>query len=607
MIKSTLFLLALSTSVFSFINNNTESILTNEEDVIEKTIYVDLSLNDTFKEDTANPYIRFTNESSGTINLVPSNEAHIYKTESYIPSDVLTNSSYHFEICSFDASSAEQVSVSINGGSSLIGDNYNYICLGASISGANVEIKGYGYYANRTANPSEATYKTQRVWMVNDNQDFYSDDLYSNVIGYTYESKFYMINMISYAASSLYYVDIPYQVSEIHYMRMLTINSYIIDKDYYLPLSYGVCYFASYDGASLTANTNAYSGATAQLLSYVVESYLTYGKDDSNGCTLSTVSSLFSTWFKNKSATSEELKNTKIFDYTGYAANGNSYEGLTKNAQFSINEKWNTMCSQAGIDPNTGELRSISLSWLGKEGTKAIIIIAAFAVVIIGITLLVVIYKKSKEINESKTYRTHLIFSYRYPLAFRFIKRTSDILLSCIAIVLCSVLFWWWITLINLVVTKGHPFFAPDRIGKDKKVFKMYKFRSMKMDAPIIPPYEMSDKDRYSYETFFGRFLRVTSLDETLQFINVIKGDMSIVGPRPGAAKGEDILVKARDSYTPSAFNVKPGITGYSQVYMHRQHDAMSKAWFDSEYIKKMSISLDIKIMVHTILFIKGK
>ena len=172
---------------------------------------------------------------------------------------------------------------------------------------------------------------------------------------------------------------------------------------------------------------------------------------------------------------------------------------------------------------------------------------------------------------------------------------------------LCSVLFWWWITLINLVVTKGHPFFAPDRIGKDKKVFKMYKFRSMKMDAPIIPPYEMSDKDRYSYETFFGRFLRVTSLDETLQFINVIKGDMSIVGPRPGAAKGEDILVKARDSYTPSAFNVKPGITGYSQVYMHRQHDAMSKAWFDSEYIKKMSISLDIKIMVHTILFIKGK
>ena len=136
----------------------------------------------------------------------------------------------------------------------------------------------------------------------------------------------------------------------------------------------------------------------------------------------------------------------------------------------------------------------------------------------------------------------------------------------------------------------------------------MFKFRSMKKDAPVIPPYEMTEEQRNSYETGFGRFLRKTSLDETLQFINVFIGQMSIVGPRPGAKEDEDMLIKARESYTPNAFEVRPGITGYSQVYMKRQHDVMSKAWFDSEYIKKMSVIVDIKIIIHTMLFaFKGK
>ena len=136
----------------------------------------------------------------------------------------------------------------------------------------------------------------------------------------------------------------------------------------------------------------------------------------------------------------------------------------------------------------------------------------------------------------------------------------------------------------------------------------MFKFRSMKKDAPVIPPYEMTKEQRNQYETKFGRFLRKTSLDETLQFINVFIGQMSIVGPRPGAKEHEDMLIKARESYTPNAFEVRPGITGYSQVYMKRQHDVMSKAWFDSEYIKKMSVIVDIKIIIHTMLFaFKGK
>ena len=191
---------------------------------------------------------------------------------------------------------------------------------------------------------------------------------------------------------------------------------------------------------------------------------------------------------------------------------------------------------------------------------------------------------------------------------FLILKRILDIFFSLLAILLCFSLLWWWIFIINIFATKGHPFFAPKRIGRNKKVFRMFKFRSMKVNAPVIPPYEMSKEERESYETGFGKFLRKTSLDETLQFINVFIGNMSIVGPRPGAAENEDILIEARDSYNPSAFEVRPGITGYSQIYMKRQHDVMSKAWFDSEYVKKMSFIVDLKIIAHTFFLIfKGQ
>ena len=135
----------------------------------------------------------------------------------------------------------------------------------------------------------------------------------------------------------------------------------------------------------------------------------------------------------------------------------------------------------------------------------------------------------------------------------------------------------------------------------------MFKFRSMKIGAPFIPPYEMSEEQRKSFETGFGRFLRITSIDETPQFINVFLGSMSMVGPRPGGIEYEEMLVEARESFTPNAFDVRPGITGYSQVYMKRQHDVKSKAWFDSEYVKIMSVWVDFKILVHTFLFVKGK
>lgn len=201
-----------------------------------------------------------------------------------------------------------------------------------------------------------------------------------------------------------------------------------------------------------------------------------------------------------------------------------------------------------------------------------------------------------KPYSFSRQQRVYLVF-----------KRLMDIVLSSVLIVLCFVFLWWWVTIINLFASKGHPFFGPKRYGKNQKVFTMFKFRSMKVDAPFIPPYEMSEEQRDAYETGFGKFLRLTSIDETPQFINVLIGNMSLCGPRPGGVEYEENLVKARLSYNPNAFMVKPGLTGYSQVYMKRQHDVDSKAWFDSEYVKKMSFILDLKILAHTALFMKGR
>ena len=134
----------------------------------------------------------------------------------------------------------------------------------------------------------------------------------------------------------------------------------------------------------------------------------------------------------------------------------------------------------------------------------------------------------------------------------------------------------------------------------------MLKFRSMRVGAPVIPPYEMSDEERYSYETGFGKFLRKTSIDETPQLINIFLGQMAFIGPRPGAAHNEEELIRAREQYNPSAYAVKPGLSGLAQVVMHREHDPEFKAKYDHEYALKFSLWMDIKLFVLTVLRIFG-
>ena len=154
---------------------------------------------------------------------------------------------------------------------------------------------------------------------------------------------------------------------------------------------FGACYYI--DDTDII--TSSVSGASAHILGMVVEAYLTYGKNDSNGAVKQTLINLYNTWFKNKSATDEELKSQKIMDYTGYTANGNSYEGLEKNSYFSVNEKWNTMCSQVGIDPKTGKERNAFLDWFTD---KKIIVIAIGGVALMcaGFAAFIII-KKRKE------------------------------------------------------------------------------------------------------------------------------------------------------------------------------------------------------------------
>lgn len=182
------------------------------------------------------------------------------------------------------------------------------------------------------------------------------------------------------------------------------------------------------------------------------------------------------------------------------------------------------------------------------------------------------------------------------------LKRLIGIVGSLIGIIFCLTLFWWWIFPINLIVTKGHPIFVQERYGKNESKFNILKFRSMRIDVdPNSAPYHMDQNEQKSMETRFGRFLRKTSLDETPQLFNIFIGQMAFIGPRPGSTHKEEYLREFRNEFTPSAFLVKPGLSGYAQVKIKRDHDPKQKAYYDHLYVKNLSFFLDLKIFFCTI------
>ncbi len=154
--------------------------------------------------------------------------------------------------------------------------------------------------------------------------------------------------------------------------------------------------------------------------------------------------------------------------------------------------------------------------------------------------------------------------------------------------------------------SKGPVLFKQKRFGKNKKIFTMYKFRSMRIDAPETPLASFTEEEQKHHVYKFGAFLRKTSLDELPQLFNIIKGDMSFIGPRPSMVVGDDILNAARDAQDPSPFKVNPGLSGYAQIHTRINPDPDKKAEMDSYYVKKLSFWLDIKIFFFSILVFFG-
>ncbi|MBR6156181.1 MAG: sugar transferase [Lachnospiraceae bacterium] len=183
------------------------------------------------------------------------------------------------------------------------------------------------------------------------------------------------------------------------------------------------------------------------------------------------------------------------------------------------------------------------------------------------------------------------------------IKRGVDCALSTAAVIGLSPVMAAIAICIKAEDPKGPVLFKQKRVGEKKKLFDIYKFRSMYQDAPHDVATEDLD-DPLKYVTKTGRILRKYSLDELPQFFNVIKGDMSIVAPRP-ALWNQYNLIKERDKYTGldglTPNDIRPGITGWAQVNGRDDNDDAEKARLDGEYVQKLSFWMDCKCFLQTI------
>ncbi|MFR8991244.1 MAG: sugar transferase [Fusobacterium sp.] len=174
----------------------------------------------------------------------------------------------------------------------------------------------------------------------------------------------------------------------------------------------------------------------------------------------------------------------------------------------------------------------------------------------------------------------------------KYFKRFLDIILSSFALIILSPIFVILI-IIGTIKMKGNPFFVQERVGKNEKVFKLLKFRSMTCEkdktGKLLP-----DNIRL---TKYGRFIRSTSLDELPELVNILFGDMSIIGPRP-------LLVSYLPWYTENEkkrHNVRPGLSGLAQVNGRNFLDWNERLAYDVKYVETFTFLGDIKIILKTI------
>lgn len=178
---------------------------------------------------------------------------------------------------------------------------------------------------------------------------------------------------------------------------------------------------------------------------------------------------------------------------------------------------------------------------------------------------------------------------------YRKIKRVIDTIISFVGLAILSPVFLILIIAIK-TDSKGPILFKQKRVGIHKSHFLIYKFRTMRIDTPKdVPTHLLENPEQYI--TKVGKFLRKTSLDELPQIVNILKGDMAIVGPRPALWNQYDLIAE-RDKY--GANDVLPGLTGWAQINGRDELEIEEKARLDGEYVKKMGFFFDIKCMVKT-------
>jgi exopolysaccharide biosynthesis polyprenyl glycosylphosphotransferase len=195
------------------------------------------------------------------------------------------------------------------------------------------------------------------------------------------------------------------------------------------------------------------------------------------------------------------------------------------------------------------------------------------------------------------------VISDAMPFWQKVLKRIMDFVFSFIAVLLLIPFYLFSAVAVKLS-SPGPIFFLQERIGKDGKVFKIFKFRTMYVDSEKNGPQLSSENDPRI--TKIGGFMRKTRLDEFPQFLNVLFGHMSIVGPRPERKFYIDQISKIEPQYN-QLTKVRPGITSWGQVkygYAENVDQMLQRMKFDLLYLKNRSISLDVKIMLHTLLIV---
>lgn len=180
--------------------------------------------------------------------------------------------------------------------------------------------------------------------------------------------------------------------------------------------------------------------------------------------------------------------------------------------------------------------------------------------------------------------------------AYLTVKRIADLLLSFTGLVLLMPLF----LLISLCIkldSKGPVIFKQKRVGKDETLFPIYKFRTMHEDTPKDMPTHLLERADKQI-TRVGKILRKTSLDELPQLINILLGHMSLVGPRPALWNQDDLIVARRAL---GVNKVRPGLTGWAQINGRDELPIEEKAELDAEYVNRMSVLFDLKILFLTL------